>query len=48
MLNYQLLLIIINYKDYYLSVFQKLPHSDTYVTRIPNMADPISLNENLP
>ena len=39
------------FKDYHSSVFQKLQHSDmcNQVKKIaPNMADPISLNENLP
>ena len=34
-------------KDYHLSVFQKLRHSDTCIVA-PNMADPISLNKILP
>ena len=43
MLNYQ-------FKDIHFSVFQKLRHSNTsnQVKAAPNMANPISLNENLP
>ena len=46
--NYCLMLNYV-FKDYHLSVFQKLQHSDTFnqVKVAPNMADPISLNENL-